>query len=126
MMSDAVLDMPTTTTFLPSRPSVLGCISAQFPGSSQYRPSELLRVHQSTFVQLLAFVLRHLWLGLVPVTEHYLVELFGMRLAVKIHLKSPFGVIFVALCTCDCSSEDNVLEEIKVSRIRLNVLLELR
>jgi hypothetical protein len=83
-------------------------------------------MYQPTFKQLFSFVLGHFGLGLIAVTEHDLVEFFCSRLAVDKHLEAPSCIVLVACRSFDTSIEGDVLEKIKVSRIRLYVFLKLR
>jgi hypothetical protein len=67
----------------------------------------------------------HLGLRLIAVTENYLVKFFRTRLTVDEHFEAPSCIVLSTYRTFDGSIEYKILEEIKVPRIRLYILLKL-
>jgi hypothetical protein len=93
--------------------------------AAQYIRPILLRVHKGAFEFLGAFIGRHLGNGLIPMAESDLVEDLVMRFAIDEHFQAPLLVILGSYCILDRGLEHDLLKYIEVTRVVLEILLEL-
>jgi hypothetical protein len=82
-------------------------------------------MHKDALKLFRAFISRHLCYSLIPVTESHLIEVLMLFFAINKHLQTPLLSILCPCDSLDSGPENNFLKHVEVTRIILEVLLEL-